>query len=160
LEKITFLFISLRLHSGICLSNKDPDLELLLNVMKFLLLISYNYPLTGCRLLLFLRSCGYKCCISGSTRTHNYLVLRIRIYYYWLLIRNLPSSTQTYDIFENFFKKWANSHTSFNNNKKLSTHLCLHTYQNWKLFFFISSLQKDPNPKFIIFNMRIRIRIL
>jgi len=36
---------------------------------------------------------------------------------------------------------------------KISTHLCLVINQNWKLFFTITSSQKDPDPdpKFLIF---------
>jgi len=40
----------------------------------------------------------------------------------------------------------------------ISTHLCLHISQNVQLLFTISSLQKDPDPKFLICNVRIRIR--
>ena len=29
---------------------------------------------------------------------------------------------------------------------KISTHFCLHNYQNRQLFFTISSIQKDPYP--------------
>jgi len=42
---------------------------------------------------------------------------------------------------------------------KISTHLCLVINQNWKLFFTITCSQKDPDPKFLIFNLRIRIQI-
>jgi len=51
------------------------------------------------------------------------------------------------------------SYTILENLKKLktSTHLCHHINQNWQLFFTISSSLKDPDPKFLIFNLRIRI---
>ena len=96
---------------------------------------------------------------SGSARSQSYLLSRIQ-----LRIRMVHFSPQT----KKFLLKFYLKVTKF----IIFTHTILENFRIWRFqpicvfirtkivnfSFTISSLQKEPDPKFLIFNLRIRIR--